>query len=292
MEEKGFKKASEILSVSQPSVSLQIKNLEKNMNTIFIEKNIRKPKLTYTGIIFLNFAKQILYLCKLSQKKINEIESVNQINFKISLDQRTYKYIDADSIDIFRLKYPNVGIKLEIKSEEKVFIGFNSGNLDFGLYKVEKSLKKKLLIERYYKDEKHIKNLKEEEDSKYKFKNESKNIIQNLLLKKIVEVKNKVYLDKEENYFISNKNTWEKYIKKIDLNLNKNILIKENKTNLPITNFKNKYILKTSEVFIEEAKGKKKPKAFNKKFISFSNLEKNIFESKTSIKKEKINDLS
>lgn len=278
MEEKGFKKASEILSVSQPSVSLQIKNLEKNMNTIFIEKNIRKPKLTYTGIIFLNFAKQILYLCKFSQRKINEIESVNQVNFKISLDQRTYKYIDPDSIDIFRLKYPNVGIKLEIKSKEKASIGFNSGNLDLGLYKVEKSLKKKLLIEKYYKNESNIKNLNEE-GSKYKFKNDSNSVIQNLLLKKIVEVKNKIYPDKEENYLsISNKNTWEKYIKKIDLNLNKNILIKENKTNLPITNFKNKYILKTSEVFIEEAKGKKKPKAFNKKFISFSNLEKNILE--------------
>lgn len=289
IEEKGFKKASEVLCVSQPSVSLQIKNLEKNMNTIFIEKNIRKPKLTYAGVIFLTYTKQILELCEYTQKKINQIEVVKKINFKVGINKKVYQSLSTDFINTFKFKYPNVGIKLEINSAEKIYLGLQSKNLDFGVEKIEKVLKKKLLVEKYNKNQETTAIVKKKDIEQAKlifykdgdmFKSISSKVTTDKTEEKVIELEY-FFTKKMENYIISKspRIDWDKEIKRLNFSFTKDRSTKKYKSNSEIKNMRSKYILKASEMFVEEIKGRNKPKDFSKSFLSLYSLKKRTLKN-------------
>ena len=62
--EGNFKKAAERLYVSQPAISLQIQNLEKQLNIPIFYRDKRQARLTETGELLVKYADRILNLCK------------------------------------------------------------------------------------------------------------------------------------------------------------------------------------------------------------------------------------
>ena len=61
--EKSFTQAAEILFISQPSVSKQIKILETRLGILLLNRNGNKISLTEAGNIFLQYSDRILALC-------------------------------------------------------------------------------------------------------------------------------------------------------------------------------------------------------------------------------------
>ena len=61
--EKNFTKAAELLNLSQPSLSKQLKILEKNLNISLLNRKYKNISLTANGKIFLQYAERILALC-------------------------------------------------------------------------------------------------------------------------------------------------------------------------------------------------------------------------------------
>ena len=57
--EGSFKKAAEKLYISQPAVSLQIQNLERQLNTPLFYRDKRKARLTETGQLLIKYCERI-----------------------------------------------------------------------------------------------------------------------------------------------------------------------------------------------------------------------------------------
>jgi molybdate transport repressor ModE-like protein len=62
--EGSFKKAAEKLYISQPAVSLQIQNLERQLNAPLFYRDKRKARLTETGQLLIKYCDRILSLCE------------------------------------------------------------------------------------------------------------------------------------------------------------------------------------------------------------------------------------
>jgi DNA-binding transcriptional LysR family regulator len=62
--EGSFKKAAEKLYISQPAISLQIQNLEKQLNTTLFYREKRKARLTEIGQLLTKYCEEILDLCE------------------------------------------------------------------------------------------------------------------------------------------------------------------------------------------------------------------------------------
>ena len=58
--EKSFTQAAEILYLSQPSLSKQIKTLENRLGILLLNRNGNKISLTEAGNVFLQYSERIL----------------------------------------------------------------------------------------------------------------------------------------------------------------------------------------------------------------------------------------
>ena len=106
-------KAAEKLFLSQPSVSLQIQALERELETALFERNGPNIKLTPEGEILLNLAKSLVQgidtLSNTFKAHCNKLD-VGELN--IAAGESTILYILPETMQRFAKSYPGVSLKL------------------------------------------------------------------------------------------------------------------------------------------------------------------------------------
>jgi len=150
-----FKKAAEKLYISQPAVSLQIQSLEKQLNTALFYRDKRKARLTETGQLLVKYCNRILNLCEETCRAINELQTLESGTLVIGASQTTGTYLMPRLIGIFRHKYPQISVELQIHSTRKISWGVAQGQIDLAIVggEIPKELDKTLDITSYAEDE-------------------------------------------------------------------------------------------------------------------------------------------
>jgi DNA-binding transcriptional LysR family regulator len=153
--EGSFKKAAEKLYISQPAVSLQIQNLEKQLNIPIFYRDKRRARLTETGQLLLKYAERILNLCEETCRGLEEIQTLQSGVLIIGASQTTGTYLMPRLIGIFRHKYPQISIELQVHSTRQIARGVANGQIDLAVVggKVPYDLKPTLNIISYAEDE-------------------------------------------------------------------------------------------------------------------------------------------
>jgi DNA-binding transcriptional LysR family regulator len=131
--EGSFKKAAEKLYISQPAVSLQIQNLEKQINVPIFYRDKRKIRLTEPGIVLLQYANRILDLCEETCRAIDEWQNLQSGTLIIGASQTTGTYLMPKLIGIFRHKYPEIILELKVHSTRRVAWGVAKGQIDLAI---------------------------------------------------------------------------------------------------------------------------------------------------------------
>lgn len=106
-------KAAEMLKLSQPSVSLQIQALEKELHTVLFERAGPKIRLTPAGDLLLEMAQPLVDgVEKLADSFAARLGAVNTGALDIASGEATLLYILPEIIKEFSGGYPNVDVKL------------------------------------------------------------------------------------------------------------------------------------------------------------------------------------
>lgn len=132
-EEGSFKKAAEKLYISQPAVSLQVQNLERQLNIPLFYRDKRKARLTETGQILIRYCARILSLCEETCRALDELRTLQSGNLIIGASQTTGTYLLPRLIGIFHNKHPQIGVELQIHSTRKISWDVAEGRLDLAI---------------------------------------------------------------------------------------------------------------------------------------------------------------
>ena len=153
--EGSFKKAAEKLYISQPAVSLQVQNLERQLNIPLFYRNRRKAKLTETGQLLLKYCDRILSLCEETCRALDELHALQSGGLIIGASQTTGTYLMPRLIGIFRHKYPQISIELQVYSTRKIAWGVANGSIDLAVVggEIPQELQNVLEIISYAEDE-------------------------------------------------------------------------------------------------------------------------------------------
>ena len=153
--EGSFKKAAEKLYISQPAVSLQVQNLERQLNMPLFYRNRRKARLTETGQLLLKYCDRILSLCEETCRALDELHALQSGGLIIGASQTTGTYLMPRLIGIFRHKYPQISIELQVYSTRKISWGVANGSIDLAVVggEIPHELQNVLEIISYAEDE-------------------------------------------------------------------------------------------------------------------------------------------
>ncbi len=151
-ETKSFSKASEIIHLTQPAVSLQIQALEELYETKLFDRTSSAVTLTPAGEVLYKYAKHILALYASAEKEIGELTGLVKGSIALGASTTIGNYLLPKVIADFRKARPKIKIHLQVGNSKRIVELINSGNIDLGLVEGEVS-RQKIYREKLIEDE-------------------------------------------------------------------------------------------------------------------------------------------
>ena len=128
--EGSFKQAAKTLYLSQPALSLQIQNLEKHLNTPLFERHKKRIKLTDSGQLLLRYGNRILALCEETYRAISDLQNLQGGTLIVGASQTTGTYLMPRLIGLFRQRYPQINVQLQVHSTRRIAWAVANGQID------------------------------------------------------------------------------------------------------------------------------------------------------------------
>lgn len=153
--EGSFKRAADSLYVSQPAVSLQVQNLERQLDVPLFDRGGRRAQLTEAGHLLLSYGERILSLCQETCRAIEDLQNLQGGTLIIGASQTTGTYLLPRMIGLFRQRYPDVAVQLHVHSTRRTSWSVANGQVDMAIIggEVPAELQDSLQIVPYAEDE-------------------------------------------------------------------------------------------------------------------------------------------
>src|SRR3990172_6543578 len=151
-ETKSFSKASELIHLTQPAVSLQVQAMEELYETRLFDRSGNSINLTPAGEILYRRAKEILALYAEAQKNISEITGAIKGSLSIGASSTIGNYLLPTIISAFKKKVPQVNISLVVNNTKTITEKLNAGEIDIALVEGDVS-KQRFAVETLLSDE-------------------------------------------------------------------------------------------------------------------------------------------
>jgi DNA-binding transcriptional LysR family regulator len=131
--EGSFKRAADTLYVSQPAVSLQVQNLERQMEVPLFDRGGRRAQLTEAGRLLLNYGEKLLTLCQETCRALEDLQNLQGGTLIVGASQTTGTYLLPRMIGLFRQKYSDVSVQLHVHSTRRTSWSVANGQLDLAI---------------------------------------------------------------------------------------------------------------------------------------------------------------
>ena len=127
-----FTRAAEQCNVSQPSLSQQTINLEKELGHKLFHRLGRKAVLTEAGVTFLDRTRKILFEIENASRELTDSPSLGRL-INVGAIQTLAPYILPEVIEICHDRYPNLHIVIQEDFRTALVNGVLEGDLDLAL---------------------------------------------------------------------------------------------------------------------------------------------------------------
>lgn len=134
-ENQSITKAAEVLFLTQPAVSLQLKKFQDAFEIPLIEVIGRKLYVTDFGKQIHDLAVEILEKVNEIELAVDEYKGIMRGNIKIA-SASTGKYVIPYFLSGFIQKYPGVTISIDVTNKSKVVENLKENSVDFALVSV------------------------------------------------------------------------------------------------------------------------------------------------------------
>lgn len=139
-EASNFSAAAEKLHLTQPAVTLQIKNLEDYYDLKFFERIGKKVLLTEEGKVLFDIATQILNLSRQAEETIADLKELSRGTLRIATSYSFADYYLPSLLKAFHEKYPKISIRVSAGNTSQIiedtllhkndvaFVAYHPGN--------------------------------------------------------------------------------------------------------------------------------------------------------------------
>ncbi|HEY8528782.1 MAG TPA: LysR family transcriptional regulator [Paenibacillaceae bacterium] len=127
-----FRKASELLNLTQPAVSAQIKSLEDEFKAQLVDRSY-PVTLTDRGKVFLEHAERILQIVEELKQKLSDLDQVPQGRFVLGTTASITIQILPRVLQYFQNQYPLIKITIMTMNSAQIMANVENGTVDIGI---------------------------------------------------------------------------------------------------------------------------------------------------------------
>ncbi len=128
-----FTKAAELLFMTQPAVTFQVKQLEEHFNTRLFERSHGRISLTPAGELALDYAERILNLTQEMEARISELTGQVSGPLLIGASTTIAEYMLPRLLGEFKQKHQETQARLTVANSETIENKVADHTLDIGL---------------------------------------------------------------------------------------------------------------------------------------------------------------
>ncbi|MEG0775564.1 LysR family transcriptional regulator [Clostridium sp.] len=135
VEYKNFTKAAVAINLSQPSVSLHIKQLESYFGVTLVERSIKQKKISITnaGYLLYKRAGEIINILEQTKNELTNYEETLSGNLRIGASFTIGEYILPSFLGRFSKEFPDLNLEVKIGNTASVCDMIKNKELDIGL---------------------------------------------------------------------------------------------------------------------------------------------------------------
>ncbi len=93
-----FAKAAELLSITQPAVTHQIRSLETELNTKLFKRTTRTVELTHEGSLFINDARSMINIARRAKQRFSSPSEENIKVFSVGSHNHSHLFMLSDTL--------------------------------------------------------------------------------------------------------------------------------------------------------------------------------------------------
>jgi DNA-binding transcriptional LysR family regulator len=132
-ETKSFSKASKILYLTQPTITLHIKDLEETLGVKLLDRNTRKVIPSKAGKIVYEYGKEIIKFLKEMERELELYRDEKKGMVEIGGSTIPGQYILPKIIKGFKEKYSEISIFLKVGDSREIVEKVIKGEFDLGM---------------------------------------------------------------------------------------------------------------------------------------------------------------
>ena len=132
-EHKNISRVAETLHISQPSVSIQLKNLTDVLGMQLYNVNGRSVELTEAGEATVNSAREMFFSLDKLHIELDDLKGIKSGVLKLSVVS-TAKYFLPILLGQFCKRYPLIDVELNVGNRQEIIKRFNQNKDDFYVF--------------------------------------------------------------------------------------------------------------------------------------------------------------
>jgi DNA-binding transcriptional LysR family regulator len=127
-----FTRAGEEVNLSQPSVSVRIRQLESELGVKLFEQLGKRVGLTEAGSLLIPHARRVITAVQDVKHAVDELQGLERGSFRIGASTTPGMYLIPKTIAHFKARHPKIEIQLGIKDTRQIEAGVARNEFDFG----------------------------------------------------------------------------------------------------------------------------------------------------------------
>lgn len=128
-----FSAAARVLGVSQPAVTMQVQNLESDINQSLLDRRYRRIELTEAGKVLVPYAREMLAESEAARAEINALSGEVSGPLHIALSTTPGDYIIPRLLGEFLREYPDVTVRLTVTNTSETVEHIEDRDADIGM---------------------------------------------------------------------------------------------------------------------------------------------------------------
>ncbi len=127
-----FTRAGEEVNLSQPSVSVRMRQLEHDLGSKLFEQLGKKIALTEAGQLLVPYAAGVIASMNDARYAIHELQGLERGSLRIGASTTPGMYLVPRTIAHFKHRYPKIEMHLTVKDTRQIEEGVINNEFDFG----------------------------------------------------------------------------------------------------------------------------------------------------------------